>query len=140
MITATILGVPATATAQQKGVFVVAGKPRFFTKKRVKDAQATLVQALKPHAPAEPHDGPVALEVEFVFPYTKAHRSSILFRIGVGLGLVQHDRRPDLDNLAKAVLDAANGILWADDAQIVEMRLVKAYAEQPGVRLIVSAA
>ena len=27
----------------------------------------------------------------------------------------------DVDNLAKAVLDAANGILWLDDSQIVEL-------------------
>ena len=28
---------------------------------------------------------------------------------------------PDVDNLAKAVLDACNGLLWADDGQVVEL-------------------
>ena len=30
-------------------------------------------------------------------------------------------RYGDIDNLAKAVMDALNGILWADDSQIVEL-------------------
>ena len=55
-------------------------------------------------------------------------------------GAVPHIGRPDLDNLAKAVLDAANGYLWCDDSQIVALNLSKAYAERPGVRLTVEAA
>jgi Holliday junction resolvase RusA-like endonuclease len=55
-------------------------------------------------------------------------------------GAVQHIGRPDLDNLAKAVLDAANGYLWCDDSQIVALVLSKSYAERPGVRLTVEAA
>lgn len=31
----------------------------------------------------------------------------------------------DIDNLAKAILDAANGILWLDDSQIVELHCYK---------------
>lgn len=37
--------------------------------------------------------------------------------------------RPDIDNYAKAILDACNGIVWDDDAQIVELRLSKRYAD-----------
>lgn len=33
----------------------------------------------------------------------------------------QGNNRGDLDNLVKAVLDAGNGWLWADDRQIVEL-------------------
>lgn len=39
--------------------------------------------------------------------------------------------RPDLDNLAKAFLDAANELLFQDDSQVVEMHLQKTYGE-PG--------
>jgi Holliday junction resolvase RusA-like endonuclease len=55
-------------------------------------------------------------------------------------GFVQHIGRPDLDNLAKAVLDAANGYLWCDDSQIVALVLSKHYSKRPGVRLTVEAA
>lgn len=34
-------------------------------------------------------------------------------------------RRVDLDNLSKAVLDALNGLLWADDRQVIRMTLSK---------------
>lgn len=38
---------------------------------------------------------------------------------------------PDVDNYAKAALDALNGIVWMDDSQIVDLRLCKRYAD-PG--------
>ena len=36
-------------------------------------------------------------------------------------------KRPDADNLAKAVCDALNGICWADDAQVADLRVLKLY-------------
>lgn len=48
--------------------------------------------------------------------------------------------RPDIDNYTKAVCDAANGILWKDDGQIVELHVRKLYdwTERKGsIRIIV---
>jgi Holliday junction resolvase RusA-like endonuclease len=39
--------------------------------------------------------------------------------------------RPDSDNLAKGVLDALNGILWGDDAAVVELTVSKRYCTRP---------
>ena len=39
--------------------------------------------------------------------------------------------RPDLDNFVKSALDAVNGIVVADDSQIVEVRARKKYGDQP---------
>ncbi len=47
--------------------------------------------------------------------------------------------RPDADNITKAVLDAGNGILWADDAQVVALSILKQYGDTPGVVVKVSA-
>lgn len=33
--------------------------------------------------------------------------------------------KPDVDNVAKAVLDALNGVAYVDDAQVVELRIRK---------------
>ena len=33
--------------------------------------------------------------------------------------------KPDADNIAKSVLDALNGIAWDDDAQVVELTVIK---------------
>lgn len=50
--------------------------------------------------------------------------------------------RPDPDNLAKCVMDAANGILWTDDSQIARLVVEKwigAAGEAPRVELLVRA-
>lgn len=39
--------------------------------------------------------------------------------------------KPDIDNLAKFYLDAANGILWPDDKQIVSLKILKLYSHNP---------
>ena len=40
----------------------------------------------------------------------------------------------DCDNLAKAVLDACNGIIWADDSQVISMTTEK-YQGTPKIEL-----
>lgn len=42
---------------------------------------------------------------------------------------------PDLDNIAKAVLDACNGVAYLDDKQIVELSAEAWYVVEPGVRV-----
>lgn len=41
-----------------------------------------------------------------------------------------HLKRPDLDNIVKAVKDAGKGILWIDDSQIHRLGAVKWIAPQ----------
>lgn len=36
-----------------------------------------------------------------------------------------HTQKPDLDNVVKAITDGMNGIAYADDSQIAEVRAVK---------------
>ena len=43
--------------------------------------------------------------------------------------------RPDGDNVLKAVLDAGNKILWADDACCVRLTVEKRYGAVPSVRV-----
>jgi len=45
--------------------------------------------------------------------------------------------RPDADNMLK-VLDALNGIVWRDDAQIAEARISKLYDEEPRLEIEVT--
>lgn len=37
-------------------------------------------------------------------------------------------QRPDVDNLAKSLLDALNGVAYNDDAQIVDLRVQKRWS------------
>lgn len=43
--------------------------------------------------------------------------------------------KADLDNLAKSLLDALNGLVWDDDARIVHLELDKYYTEQPRIEI-----
>ncbi len=43
--------------------------------------------------------------------------------------------KPDLDNHAKSVLDALNGIIYKDDSQIVDLTVSKYYSEKPRVEV-----
>lgn len=43
-------------------------------------------------------------------------------------GLVLANKKPDVDNYTKSVLDASNGILFSDDKQVVSLHVIKAYA------------
>ena len=47
-------------------------------------------------------------------------------------------RRRDIDNVAKAVLDASNGILWGDDCQVDELVMRRAVdRSSPRVHVVV---
>ena len=41
--------------------------------------------------------------------------------------------RPDCDNIAKSVLDALNGVAFADDSQVASLVVVKKRALKPSV-------
>lgn len=45
-------------------------------------------------------------------------------------------KKPDCDNVAKIVLDSLNEIAYHDDAQVVELRVFKAYSETPRVEVV----
>jgi Holliday junction resolvase RusA-like endonuclease len=88
---------------------------------------------------AEAYSGPLltgALSVEFCFciPRPKSHMGT-----GRNAGIVKRSApkfpttRPDVLKLARAVEDALTGVIWNDDAQIVEERLVKLYDDRAQV-------
>jgi crossover junction endodeoxyribonuclease RusA len=75
-------------------------------------------------------DGPVSLALTFVMPRRKAEPKRLT---------PPHCRKPDLDKLTRAVLDALTGILYTDDSQVVAFHHLEKYTaaigEQPGLHL-----
>jgi len=69
----------------------------------------------------------VALSVSMVFAFGQPRSNKTEW----------HTQRPDLDNLAKAVLDAFHGIVYLDDASVVSLFLWKKWG-YPGVLVEVS--
>lgn len=39
----------------------------------------------------------------------------------------RHTRKPDVENIAKAALDALTGVVWVDDSQVCELHVYKWY-------------
>ena len=80
-------------------------------------------------------DGPLAAMLEMQFPvpvgWSKAKRARAL------AGAEWHTSKPDADNVAKAVLDACNGVVFRDDSQIVMLTATKQFSETPGVRVVI---
>ena len=65
-----------------------------------------------------PTPAPVAVDIKFFRKYAAISR-----RFG------------DCDNLVKAVQDACNGILWADDSQVVRLTAAKYTSNFPRVEI-----
>lgn len=65
----------------------------------------------------QPCEGPIVLEVVFVFNPTASWSKKKLAILEAGVE-VPKITRPDLKNLIAGVEDGANGILWRDDGQI----------------------
>lgn len=83
-----------------------------------------------------PLDGPLSLSVVFVLP-----RPARLTRKRGDNPRVPHDRRPDADNLLKALKDSLGGVVWRDDAQVHACVVFKWYAacgEAPHVEVEVT--
>jgi len=54
---------------------------------------------------------------------------------------IRHAKKPDRDNLDKALMDSLTGLLWIDDAQVCDGRITKWIAagdEQPHVVVTLS--
>lgn len=46
-----------------------------------------------------------------------------------------YPKKPDADNIAKAILDALNGIAYDDDSAVVVLTVFKRYGEEPRVEV-----
>lgn len=79
-----------------------------------------------------PAEGPVAVEIDC---YLERPASHLTKSVKVRPAAPAFPGRVDVDNLAKAVLDAITtaGTLWGDDDQVVELVVRKHYA-QPAAR------
>ena len=103
---------------------------------KVKKFKKELSQLVRSQYKDEPLDG--MLEVELSF-YRQVQKS--LSKIERARRLSGEHRptvKPDLDNYIKSTLDALNGILWTDDARIVDLHAHKYYSDDPHIEITVT--
>ena len=52
-------------------------------------------------------------------------------------GDIAPTKKPDIDNILKAILDALNGYAYEDDVQIIKVKAEKKYTENPFVEVAI---
>ena len=122
------------------------GRPRFakrgnfvstYTPQKTKTYEDEIrIMARAAMGSSEPLDTPVtvAIYIRVGIPasYSKQKRKDAL------AGTIKPTKKPDLDNIAKAFLDAMNEIVYLDDKQVVGLHVTKVYAETPAVEVMVT--
>lgn len=117
---------PPTATSQENKVATINGKQIHYKSARAKQTFRVLQDALRPHIPAEPLDGPIRLITEWRFPRGKSHKDGE-WRI----------TRPDTDNLVKALKDVMTRLgFWVDDSRVCCELISKTWSDRPGITII----
>ena len=106
------------------------GRPRFYrgiaydppASKHFKKDVATLVNSLDISAICT---GKIKVRIDI-------YKSATKFKKGV-----TSKRYGDIDNLAKAILDGLNGVVWKDDSQIVNLQVTKNLDATPHIDLLI---
>lgn len=119
---------PPTATAQERKVRIVKGRPFFYDPTKVKKAKSELMASLETYKPAEPLCGPLSLKAVWLFPKGKSHTEG-----------TWRTSRPDTDNLQKMLKDCMTKTgYWKDDAQVCREIVEKQWANEPtGIYIVV---
>jgi Holliday junction resolvase RusA-like endonuclease len=90
--------------------------------------------------PKKPIEAPVCVDILCLMPIpkstTKKGRKAMLSHWN-GYPTMPHTKKPDADNLEKAIWDAMTGIILKDDSQIFGHSTFKHYAEEPRIEITI---
>ena len=127
----TVMGTP-TGKGRPRAT-VRGGYAAVYTDAKTRDAEQSFLAQALPYKPAEPLDGPLRVEIQ---AYCSVPRSWSKKRRQLAIaGTVMPTGKPDVDNLAKLVLDAMNGVFFLDDKQVISLTVSKAYDNVPRVEV-----
>ncbi|MGU2444416.1 RusA family crossover junction endodeoxyribonuclease [Burkholderia cenocepacia] len=82
---------------------------------------------------ASPYAGPIRLIVHIGLPIPASW--SMKRQNEAAAGAIGATKKPDWSNVVKSIEDGLNGIVYVDDAQIVDGWISKRYSRTPGVRV-----
>ena len=82
-------------------------------------------------------DCPIELQVDVLVPIPASW--SKIKQKSAADGELFATKKPDLDNVIKAIKDSLNGIVWRDDSLIVNLSAAKNYDERPRIEITVAA-
>lgn len=113
-------------------VSTIGGHARMFTPKKTANYESLIaVAAQQAMQDRELIAGPVLMELRIVVPvaasWSKKKTTAAL------AGEVMPTKKPDADNVLKAICDGINGIVFKDDVQVVNVSMSKRFGPTPGV-------
>lgn len=118
-----------TAQARARHMTTKSGLSVSYKSANQKANERTLEALLAPYAPKAPLQGPLVLEFVAALPVGKSDSKKL--REAKLTGLVAPEKKPDLDNILKNLIDCMTRLqFWTDDVQVVCLRCEKIYAEQ----------
>lgn len=114
------------------------GRPRFtrgghaYTPKATRDYERAIREAFEnaPGRPQEPFSGPIEVCIMTRRQLPNSTPKSVIRE--------PDTHKPDVDNVAKIVLDALNGVAWVDDAQVTSLAVSKLKRTRSPEKLSVS--
>lgn len=103
-------------------------KGHAYTPKATRQYEAVVAEAARAAMDGlEPLTGPVQAVLHFNMPIPKSWSKKAKKE---ALG-EYHVKRPDLDNLVKAVIDGCEGVVYDNDSKIVRITALKSYSDEP---------
>ena len=115
---------------------VIGGHARIYTPKDTENYEKKIHDAWVKANGEAPFSGPVVVRLHFGMSIPKS--TSKVNKVGMLERRIRPVTKPDVDNLAKSVLDAINGVAYKDDNQIVTLLAKKYYTETPCLKVIVA--
>lgn len=118
-----------------KAARVVTRTGRTYLPSRTRDWMSMVQAEAAKVAPDEPWLGAIAVEID---SYRLPPKSLSKRRRDEALGGTRRPTsRPDCDNLSKGICDALSGLVFADDAQVVTLRVAKWFGAREETRIVV---
>ena len=108
------------------GISVPKARPRttkrgnraiMYTPDKTKNFENYVKLVAAQHVPEELLTSALEVRLDFLFQRPKSLPKKIRY----------HTKKPDIDNLAKSVMDALEGIIYVNDAQVISLRVTKDY-------------
>lgn len=117
-------------------VSTIGGHARMFTPKKTASYEGLIaVVGTEAMAGRVLIEAPVLVEMRIVLPVPAS--KSKKFTAQALAGQIFPTKKPDMDNVIKAIYDGLNGVVWKDDVQVVDAIVKKRYGEVPGVYVTV---
>lgn len=129
-----VLGEPQGKARPRMSFF--GGKIRVYTPKKTVDYERTIRSAYK-NAIKHRFEKGVPLEITIEAFTAPPKRTSKKLLAEMIEGKIFPTKKPDIDNIQKAILDALNGVAFFDDSQICDIRATKRYALVPRVKITI---